>query len=280
VLAWWRKCQRCLGSQCFSERGRNGSARRRLEWDSRECPGPTTEDPLSRPSPRRVLTAGALVLAVIVPTVDTVEAEAAPPAPQASPAPVVAFGTDLAAPDTSLLTASRRPTSGPRVSRTGARRPAGAALRRRAAAIRRRTAARVRRRAVRAVPRRIRHSANWRRAARTPGASRDMSAVIAYARAQIGKRYVSGAAGPNAFDCSGLTMRAYARAGLRLPHSASAQAAQARGVSRSAGRPGDLVVGPGHVGVYAGRGMMIDAGNPRTGVVYRPLYAGLRIERF
>ena len=45
-------------------------------------------------------------------------------------------------------------------------------------------------------------------------------------------------------------------------------------------RPGDLVYGPGHVGVYMGGGMMIDAGNRRTGVVYRRLYAGLRIARF
>lgn len=107
-----------------------------------------------------------------------------------------------------------------------------------------------------------------------------MAAVIAYARSQVGKRYVSGAEGPYSFDCSGLTRRAYARAGLYLPHSSGAQAARARPISAAAARPGDLVVGPGHVGVYMGGGMMIDAGNPRTGVVYRPLYAGLRIERF
>lgn len=107
-----------------------------------------------------------------------------------------------------------------------------------------------------------------------------MASVIAYARAQVGKRYSPGGEGPRAFDCSGFTKRAYAHAGLRLPHSSGGQAARARIVSRAAARPGDLVVGAGHVGIYMGRGMMIDAGNQRTGVVYRRLYAGLHIERF
>jgi cell wall-associated NlpC family hydrolase len=107
----------------------------------------------------------------------------------------------------------------------------------------------------------------------------NMTAVIAYARSQVGKRYVSGGEGPGGFDCSGLTRSAYARIGIRLPHSSGAQAARARSISRSQARPGDLVVGPGHVGIYMGHGMMIDAGNHRTGVVYRKLYSGLRVER-
>jgi cell wall-associated NlpC family hydrolase len=107
-----------------------------------------------------------------------------------------------------------------------------------------------------------------------------MAEVIVYARAQVGKDYRRGGEGPNSFDCSGFTKRAYAHAGLRLPHSSGAQAARARTISRAAARPGDLVVGPGHVGIYMGSGMMIDAGNPRTGVVYRRVYGGLHIERF
>jgi len=106
-----------------------------------------------------------------------------------------------------------------------------------------------------------------------------MNAVIAYARSQVGKRYVTGGEGRGGFDCSGFTKRAYALAGIRLPHSSGAQAARARSISRTAARPGDLVVGPGHVGIYMGHGMMIDAGNHRTGVVYRKLYSGLRVER-
>ncbi len=113
----------------------------------------------------------------------------------------------------------------------------------------------------------------------TGGTITGMGAVVAYARAQVGKPYRRGGQGPDAFDCSGFTMQAYRRAGIRLPHSSRAQAARARGIPRSAARPGDLVVGASHVGVYMGGGMMIDAGNPRVGVVYRSLYDGLRVAR-
>jgi peptidoglycan DL-endopeptidase CwlO len=133
----------------------------------------------------------------------------------------------------------------------------------------RRDSARVIRRTVR--PRHV-------RLARTSG--NGMAAVVAYARSQLGRTYVSGAEGPFSFDCSGFTKRAYARAGLRLPHSSGEQAARARSISRGAARAGDLVVGQGHVGIYMGNGMMIDAGNRRVGVSYRRVYDGLHIERF
>ena len=107
-----------------------------------------------------------------------------------------------------------------------------------------------------------------------------MGAVLAFARSQVGKPYVHNADGPDSYDCSGFTMRAYAKAGIRLPHSSGGQAAMARRISRSQARPGDLVVGDGHVGIYAGGGMMYDAGNPRVDVSYRAVYDGLWIERF
>jgi peptidoglycan DL-endopeptidase CwlO len=106
-----------------------------------------------------------------------------------------------------------------------------------------------------------------------------MAAVVAFALSQVGKTYVTGGEGRGGFDCSGLTKRAYARAGLQLPHSSGAQAARARRISRSQALPGDLVVGTGHVGIYMGRGMMVDAGNHRVGVVYRHLYSGLHLAR-
>jgi peptidoglycan DL-endopeptidase CwlO len=137
---------------------------------------------------------------------------------------------------------------------------------------------------TRTAARTVRHRARQalRRVRTVPvvrGARGGMTAVIAYARSQVGKQYVTGGEGGSGFDCSGLTMRAYERAGIRLPHSSRAQAGRARSVSRSQARAGDLVIGPGHVGIYMGNGMMIDAGNHRTGVVYRKLYSGLRVAR-
>jgi peptidoglycan DL-endopeptidase CwlO len=141
----------------------------------------------------------------------------------------------------------------------------------------------IRQRSARRLATRVRtvvtrHSATPRKQQRVMRLG-NMTAVIAYAREQVGRRYVSGGEGASGFDCSGLTRAAYARAGIRLPHSSGAQAARARRISRSQARPGDLVVGPGHVGIYMGNGMMIDAGNRRTGVVYRKLYSGLSVER-
>ena len=93
--------------------------------------------------------------------------------------------------------------------------------------------------------------------------------AIKYALAQVGDAYVWGAAGPNAFDCSGLTMMAYAQAGVGLPHSSRAQYSSGRHVSRSELQPGDLVFyySPiSHVGIYLGNGLIVHAANPGAGV--------------
>jgi len=107
-------------------------------------------------------------------------------------------------------------------------------------------------------------------------ASGRAKAAVAYALAQVGDAYVYGAAGPNAFDCSGLTMMAWAQAGVGLPHSSSAQRGYGTPVSSSNLRPGDLVFyySPvSHVGMYIGNGMIVHAANPGAGVRVDPLYS-------
>jgi len=95
------------------------------------------------------------------------------------------------------------------------------------------------------------------------------AAAVNYALAQVGDAYVYGAAGPSAFDCSGLTMMAWAQAGVGLPHSSSAQMGSGTPVSSSSLQPGDLVFyySPvSHVGIYIGGGRIVHAANPSSGV--------------
>jgi cell wall-associated NlpC family hydrolase len=106
-----------------------------------------------------------------------------------------------------------------------------------------------------------------------PPSSGGVGAVIGYAQAQLGKPYQWGADGPDSFDCSGLTMRAWQQAGVNLYHYTGAQWDQTARVAISDLRPGDLVFfgssGPSshHVGLYVGNGQMIEA--PRAGVPVR-----------
>jgi len=100
-------------------------------------------------------------------------------------------------------------------------------------------------------------------------ASGRAAAAVRFAMAQVGKSYVYGAAGPNSYDCSGLTMRAWGAAGVGLPHSSSAQQGSGMRVSEGDLQPGDLVFyySPvSHVGMYIGNGLIVNAENPSSGV--------------
>jgi peptidoglycan DL-endopeptidase CwlO len=101
--------------------------------------------------------------------------------------------------------------------------------------------------------------------------SSQVDTAIAFARAQIGKPYVLNGAGPNGWDCSGLTMQAYAAAGVYIGgHGSTMQYNTVRLVPRSAGiLPGDLIfysspssLAQGvidHVTLATGNGRMIEA---------------------
>ena len=96
------------------------------------------------------------------------------------------------------------------------------------------------------------------------------NAIVSAAWGKVGCSYVYGATGPNAYDCSGFVQYCYAQAGISLPRTSYAQGAC--GTTTSNPQAGDIVCWGGHVGIYIGGGMMIDAGNPSVGVSYRSVY--------
>jgi len=114
------------------------------------------------------------------------------------------------------------------------------------------------------------------------GGSAAAQAVVAWALQQVGKPYVYGGAGPDSFDCSGLTMVAYSQVGIALPHNARTQADFGTPVDRSQLLPGDLVFfySPiSHVGIYIGNGLIVHASTPATGVIVAPIYGAYATAR-
>ena len=101
-----------------------------------------------------------------------------------------------------------------------------------------------------------------------PPASGDGGTVANAAVSKVGSPYVFGAAGPDAFDCSGLTMWAWAQVGVSIPHSASAQYSSLPRVPLDAVAPGDIIyygnVSP-HVAIYIGGGQIVHARHPGPG---------------
>jgi cell wall-associated NlpC family hydrolase len=115
----------------------------------------------------------------------------------------------------------------------------------------------------------------------TPPPSSSAAAIaVAAALSRVGDPYVWGAAGPNAFDCSGLVMWSYAQAGISLPHYSGAQYADTVHIPMSALQPGDLVFfsNPGqHVAMYIGNGQVVQAPYTGADVQVVPLYSGFTL---
>jgi cell wall-associated NlpC family hydrolase len=110
-----------------------------------------------------------------------------------------------------------------------------------------------------------------------PAPSGGAAAAVAAAQAELGKPYVWGGAGPDSFDCSGLTMWAWRAGGVSLAHGATAQYYETAHVPLGAAEPGDLIFygNPSyvyHVGIYVGGGQMIEAEHTGTVVHYASIY--------
>lgn len=104
--------------------------------------------------------------------------------------------------------------------------------------------------------------------------------AITYALAQLGKQYLWGGSGPDAFDCSGLTMMAWANSGVTLLHYTGDQINEGTAVPSYIDiSPGDIVLvpgsdgtvaNPGHVGLYIGDGLVESAVDVQFGIIVQP----------
>ncbi|WP_245879167.1 C40 family peptidase, partial [Streptomyces reticuliscabiei] len=103
--------------------------------------------------------------------------------------------------------------------------------------------------------------------------------AVAFARAQIGRPCVWGAAGPGSYDNSGLVQAAWKAAGVALPRAVHDQASAGMVINLTDVRPGDLVFfhgeagHVGHVGISVGDGMMMHAPNPGSRVREDSIFA-------
>lgn len=118
------------------------------------------------------------------------------------------------------------------------------------------------------------HGLNGPNAGRKP--SRPGEQAVRFALRQTGKPYRSGARGPGAYDCSGLTSKAWEKAGRSIPRTSRGQWEKLQRVQMSELRPGDLVVyyrSASHVAMYAGEGKVVHAPRPGSDVRLSPVGA-------
>lgn len=93
--------------------------------------------------------------------------------------------------------------------------------------------------------------------------------VIALAKQYVGVPYRYGGTTTKGWDCSGFTGYVYKKVGVSLPRTSGAQAGAGKRISRAEAQPGDLIYKPGHIGIYAGNGMMYDAPHSGEKTKYR-----------
>ncbi|WP_020014923.1 C40 family peptidase [Promicromonospora sukumoe] len=98
------------------------------------------------------------------------------------------------------------------------------------------------------------------------------SAVVSVAMRYLGVPYVWGGNTPAGFDCSGFTSYVYAQVGIDLPRTSSEQRYAGTVVPASQAQPGDMIWSPGHIAIYAGDGMQIEAPVPGKSVRYTSIW--------
>ncbi|MFP3714000.1 C40 family peptidase [Puerhibacterium sp. TATVAM-FAB25] len=103
-------------------------------------------------------------------------------------------------------------------------------------------------------------------------ASASGSSIISIASRYVGVPYVWGGSTPAGFDCSGFVQYVFAQAGINLPRSSTGQRDSGTVISRSQAQAGDLIWSPGHISIYAGDGMQIDAPRPGKTIQFRSIW--------
>jgi cell wall-associated NlpC family hydrolase len=98
------------------------------------------------------------------------------------------------------------------------------------------------------------------------------SAVVSIAMRYLGVPYLWAGSTPDGFDCSGFTSYVYAQVGIDLPRTSSEQRYAGTEVSWADAQPGDLIWSPGHIAIYAGDGMQIEAPVPGKTVRYTAIW--------
>ncbi|WP_254872964.1 C40 family peptidase [Schaalia sp. Marseille-Q2122] len=118
-------------------------------------------------------------------------------------------------------------------------------------------------------------------AAYTAAANAAGGDIVSIASSLLGIPYVYGGSTPAGFDCSGFTQYVYGMAGISIPRTSGAQGYAGTFVSAADAQPGDLVWHAyGHVGIYAGNGMVIEATTPGDVTQIQPLWGDYQFVRY